>query len=101
MTLNIELDPQTEALLLAAAKRVGMSESELALRLVQVGLSMHDGVERAKIRADNQSTIDLFAKWREEGANMTPEQMEKENRFWEEFRESINEYRREQGMRQL
>ena len=101
MTLTIEFDDQTQARLAAEAKREGLAEPELVVKLVQVALSNQEDEERAKVSAENQSTLDLFAKWREEDANMTPEEIAEENRIWEEFQAGINQSRKEQGMRLL
>jgi hypothetical protein len=47
------------------------------------------------------ATTELMKKWREEDANMTPEEIEAENRLLDEVIEGINEVRRHSGMRTI
>ena len=101
MTLIIELDPQLEAKLAAAAKRKGLAEPKYLMKLLKDDLGNQVDESRAEQRVKNQSTIELFAKWREEDANMTPEEIEEDNRIQKEFEADINQSRMEQGMRLL
>jgi hypothetical protein len=49
----------------------------------------------------NTATLELMKKWREEDAKMTPEEIEAENRLFDEVIEGINEVRRHSGMRTI
>ncbi len=96
MTLNIELTPEQQARLAAAAKRAGLQPAKFATKLVTEHLP-DVGLEQK----DEDPTLALFAQWEQEDANMTPEEIEQERRLWEEFEKGINSTRQAQGMRQL
>lgn len=96
MILTIELTPEQQAQLAAAAKREGLQPAELAAKLVTDHLP-----ELAPEPKDLDPTLALFAQWEKEDASMTPEEIEQERRLWEEFEKDINATRQAQGMRQL
>ena len=95
MTLVIELSPEEEARLAAAAEREGLLPSELARKLVTQNLppTPPGGAE--------DPTLALFAQWEKEDANMTPEEIEQERRLWEEFKANINAERDRAGARRV
>ncbi len=99
MALTIELTPEQETQLAAAARREGVAPEELARRFVTDQLSTVT-VADAKTE-DEDPTLALFAQWAKEDAQKTPEESTAEDRLWEEFERSINEVRRATGMREL
>jgi hypothetical protein len=50
---------------------------------------------------NNTATLELMKKRKEESAKMTPEEIEAENRLFDEVIEGINEVRRNSGMRTI
>jgi hypothetical protein len=95
MALTIELTPEQEAQLAAAAKKEGLDPAEFARKLVTEHLPL------TVVGDEEDPTLALFAQWKEEDAQMTPEEIEQERRLWTEFETGVNETRRAQGMRQL
>jgi hypothetical protein len=63
----------------------------------KVSLVYDDSTPEKKTTA----TTELIKKWREEDAKMTPEEIEAENRLFDEVIEGINEVRRNSGMRTI
>jgi hypothetical protein len=53
------------------------------------------------MRPGETPTQALFRKWDEEAANMTDEECEQEHKFWEEFKQSIDEERIRAGIRTI
>ena len=93
MTLTIELSRNQEERLEAAARRQGLAPEELARKLFDEHLP--------PVTEEQDPTLALFAKWANEDARKTTEEVAKENQMWEEFEKGINAARQEQGMRQL
>jgi hypothetical protein len=63
--------------------------------------SNHTANSPNQVEHNNTATTELFKKWREEDAKMTPEEIEAENRLFDEIIEGINEVRRNSGMRTI
>jgi hypothetical protein len=96
MTLTIDLTPSEQARLAAAAPQEGILPAELARRLVSEHLP-----PPAEGKAGEDPTLALFAQWKRDDARMTPEEIEEEQRLWEQFVRGINQTREALGMRHL
>jgi hypothetical protein len=84
MSLTIELTPQEEARLAAAAQRDGLAPGEVVRNLLTEHLPPAEpDTERDPMRA-------LLSRWKLEDAAMTPDEVAEENRLWEEFKTNIN-----------
>ena len=96
MRLVIELTPEEEARLEAAAQQKGIAPQECARQLLTAHLPdlMPNGTQE-------DPTLAIFAKWQQEDALKTPEEAADEERLWKEFEKGINETRQSLGMRQL
>ena len=94
MSLMLELDPDEEVRLEAAARQKGLEPAELARKLVTEHLPPVLKEEEAM-----DPTLALFAQWDKEDAQMTPEELEEERRDFEEFKQNINAERRRAGSR--
>ena len=96
MSLTIELSPFEKAQLDAEAEREGLPVEELARKLVIRDLKQENGHVEAE-----DPTLALFRKWKEEDAEMTPEEVEGENALFDQFLKNVNETRASLGMRLL
>jgi len=107
MTITVNLTPMEEAQLSSEAIQNGLDTSELVQNLlrehlISTPLTSADKV-RIKLRQWQKETKtvtspaipahELFARWAEEDAQMTEEEMEAEDRLWEDFQKGINETR--------
>jgi hypothetical protein len=92
MTLTIELTPEEEARLQAAAREQGLEPAECAHRLLTEHLPAVDPEDR---------TLELFAAWDAEDATDDPEEIQRRNREWEELKAQMNETRTQLGMEPL
>jgi hypothetical protein len=96
MTLTISLTPEEEARLLAIARQRGIAPQECARQLIT------DHLPEATPNGMSQDpTLVLFAQWKQEDAQKSPDEAEDEERMWEEFERGVNETRTALGMRQL
>ncbi len=84
MTLIIDLTPEEEARLQAAARRQGIDPAECARRLLQQNLP--ESPPGAATRA-------LFAQWAREDATEDPAEIRAREVEWNETRRSLNEAR--------
>jgi hypothetical protein len=96
MTIAIELAPDVERRLIEAARDEGVAPADLASKVLADHLP-----QPKKLTAENDAMLALFDKWDEEDANMTPEEIEEENRSWEEFKRNINAERDRVGARRV
>ena len=96
MSITIELAPDQEARLAAAAKGQGLDPAALATRLVTEHLP-----PVAEHAEQQDPTLALFAQWEQEDANMTPEEIAQERRLWEEFKANVNVERDRAGARRV
>ena len=94
MTLTLELSPEQTARVEAEAKRNGSTAPDVVQCLIDEHLPPPS-------KPESDPTLALFEEWRKEDANMSEEEIEEEERFWVDFRESLNETRRACGMREL
>jgi hypothetical protein len=94
MTLSIELEPDEEARLAAAARREGLEPAELVRKLMIEHLPPVTPTEE-----DEDPTLALFAQWDREDAQMTPAEVEAARREFEEFKQNIDAERRRAGAR--
>jgi len=129
MTLNIELTPDQEARLQAAARQNGIAPAEVVKRLVEEHLPpLSSDTETAPsdpkaqvlallarwqaedhtpalpplpARNGETPTQALFRKWEEEEATITEEEREAEGRLWDDIQQGINAERAKSGMRTL
>jgi hypothetical protein len=96
MSLMIELSPDEQARLAAAAKQEGMAPAELARKV----LTDHLPPLPAEPHPEDP-TLALFRQWEAEGTARTPEEAARENELWEQFQTNVNETRATLGMRKL
>ena len=96
MSLMIELSPEVQSRLAAAAKQEGMAPEELARKL----LTDHLPPQPAEPQPEDP-TLALFRQWAEEDAKRTPEEAAQENELWEQFLTNVNETRAALGMRKI
>ena len=96
MSLMIELTPDEQARLAAAAQKEGVDPAELARKIVIQHLPSpgENGQEEDPMLA-------LFARWDGEDAAITPGEVAEENRLWEEFKTNINAERDRAGARRV
>lgn len=94
MSLILDLSPEEEARLKAAARQKGLKPAELARKLVTEHLPSVLQEEE-----ETDPTLALFAQWDKEDAKMTPEELEEERRDFEEFKQNINDERKRAGSR--
>jgi hypothetical protein len=94
MTLTLELSPEQKARVEAEAQRIGSTPPDVLEDLIDEHLPPANLSER-------DATLALFEQWRKEDENMTEEEIEQEEQFWVDFRESLNETRRACGMREI
>jgi hypothetical protein len=92
VTLTIDLTPEEEARLLAAARQAGTDVVECARQLL---------VERLPPIPLGQATRDLLRAWREEDATEDPEQIRRAEEELAEFKQALNETRAAAGARLL
>lgn len=92
MSINVELTPEEEARLRAAARRQGLAAEECARRMIAANL-----VDEPPA----YTTAELFALWAAEDATDDPEELAARQREWEELRDALNATRREAGARIL
>ena len=92
MTLTIELTPEEEARLQAAARSAGMDVAECARRVL---------AEHLPSAAPGQATRDLMRAWWEEDATDDPEEFRKAEEELAEFKAAMNETRAAAGARPL
>ena len=97
MTVTIELSPQEDARLAAAARRAGLPPREYAHKLV----SDHLPATEAENPVPEDPTLALFKLWEEEDAQMTPEEVAEAQREFEEFKDNINAERDRAGARRV
>ncbi len=96
MTLTIELGPEEEARLMAAARRAGLAPAVVAQKVLAEHLPLfpEDGTAE-------DPTLALFAQWDQEAAQMTPEEVQAAQQEFEEFKQSMNAERARAGSRVL
>lgn len=90
MALNLELSPEDEARLAAAARDRGLHPAECARQLLR---------EHLPPLAPGEATRALFAAWEAEDATDDPEEIAAREREWEEFKANINATRAAAGSR--
>jgi hypothetical protein len=113
MGLVITLSPEEERQLAEDAKQQGLEPSDYASKLLKGNLRPMTSEEKAlaKIRewqeaegmklGPHRTAREHFAQLEAEAASMTDEELEAEDRLWEEFMKGINETRAAMGMRLL
>jgi hypothetical protein len=92
MTLTIELTPDEEARLSAAAREAGIDAAECARRLL---------VESLPPPLPDQATLDLLRAWREEDATDDPEEIAAAEEELRAFKQAMNAPRVAAGARLL
>jgi hypothetical protein len=96
MSVVIELSPDEQARLAAAAEQEGVAPAELARKVLTKHLpALAEGPQ------PEDPTLALFRQWEAEGAARTPEEAAQENELWEQFQANVNETRALLGMRKL
>jgi len=93
MTLQIELTPEEEARLQAAARRNGVEPEECARRLLAEHLPV--------LSPGAQATLELLRAWREEDETTDPEALREAEAELAEFKEAMNAPRAAAGARLL
>ena len=83
--MNIDLPPDLEYRLQAEATRRGVDPSEVVRRLLS------DNLLPLPILAapEEDKTLALFAHWKAEEANLTPEQAAAEDAAWEQIMQNL------------
>lgn len=92
MTLTIELTPEEEASLRAAAQEAGVTPDECARRLL---------IEQLPPPVPGQATRALIRRWLEEDATDDPEEIRKAEEEQKAFEETMNATRAAAGARLL
>ena len=80
MSITIELNPQDEARLIAAAKAEGVDSAAIVQQLIHNYLPQPKAVINRAPDAENQRAIDLLRSWREEDATDDEEELERRDR---------------------
>lgn len=93
MTLTIDLSPAEEARLEAAARQKGLQPTAIIKELLTEHLPPATPAE--------DPMLALFARWDEEDAQMTPQEIAEENRSWEQFKDNVNAERDRTGARRV
>jgi hypothetical protein len=96
MNLIIDLNPIEEARISAAARQIGLAPADYVKKLVNEHMP-----SIVETKTENDPTLALFAQWDKEDAQMTSEEVEQENRTWEEFKTNINTERKRSGAREV
>jgi hypothetical protein len=99
MTLQIELTPEEEARLTAAAQEQGVDPAECARRVLSEHLPPIDSEDRSAKAKDR--TIELFEQWEAEDATDDPEEIARRIQEWEELKAGLNANRAATGERLL
>jgi hypothetical protein len=81
MTLTIDLTPEEEARLRAAAHSQGLDPAAYVKRTV---------IEHLPPLQPGAATLALFARWEAEDATEDPQEIAARNREWEELKSSMN-----------
>jgi hypothetical protein len=101
MTLTIELTPDEEERLTQAARREGLDAAALARKLLMSSLNgtadAHDLDARLRRWQEQDGTAllpvvptdVLFAQWAEEDARMTPQELQAEDRLWQDLEKRL------------
>jgi hypothetical protein len=92
MILTIELTPEQEARLRAAAQEAGLDATECARRVL---------TDNLPALPPGQATRDLLRTWQEEDATDDPEEIRKAEAELTAFKQGINAARAEAGARLL
>jgi hypothetical protein len=92
MTVSIELTPEEEARLQAAAQEQGLDPAECARRVLG---------EHLPALKRGEATRALFAAWAAEDATDDPKEIAQRNREWEELKAQMNASRAELGAEPL
>jgi hypothetical protein len=93
MTLTLDLTPTEEAQITAVAQSAGLTPTEAARKLLAQNLPP---VPDTLPQKTDDPTLALFAQWKAEDAQMTPEEAAEEQRLWEQFEQNVNETRKEE-----
>lgn len=94
MTLAISLSPDAERRLASKANAEGVDVSTLASRLLESAVQTLEMPADLKV-APPDATRELLKKWNEEAKTLSKEDMEREEREFQEFMENMNANRRE------
>jgi len=93
MTLTLQLTPETEARLRAAAQRDGLDPAVYAERmLVEYLPALEPGVgaaEHSPTPGPGATTLALFARWEAEDGTDDPEEIAARTREWEELKANL------------
>ena len=115
MSLLIHLSPTEEARLSDAAIQGGLAPEELAEKLLREHLASEPvptaDMVRAKLHQWQTETAtetfpatsshELFARWAEEDAKKTDEEIAAGDRLWQDYQHGIDDEREKSGMRTL
>ncbi len=93
LTIQIELNPDEEARLRAAARRNGVEPAECARQVLTEHLPPVPGA--------SQATLGLLRAWREEDETTDPEEIRKAEEELAEFKRAMNAPRAAAGARPL
>lgn len=115
MSIVINLTPLEEARLSDEATQTGMEASELVTKLLREHLTSWPvkpgDTVRARLRewqletetdtVHSSSAHELFARWADEDAQKTDEEIATGERIWEDYQRDVDDERRKAGMRTL
>jgi hypothetical protein len=93
MTLTLDLTPTEEAQITAVAQSAGLTPAEAARKLLTQNLPPVPGPISEETK---DPTLALFAQWKADDAQITPEEAAQEQRLWEQFEQNINETHNEE-----
>lgn len=100
MTLVIELTPEEEARLAAAAAQRGVEPAELARTIMAEHLPSVDNETEAE-RRKNAASIALLQSWLDEDATDDPEEIAAAERELSEFKQAVDAERERAGARRI
>jgi len=96
VSLTIDLAPAEEARLGEVARRLGVEPRDLARNLITDGLSTCPDLP-----GTDDPLLALLARWVQEDAGMTQEELDAERSGWEEFKANLNLERDRAGARRV
>lgn len=115
MSITINLTPTEEARLSTEAMQNGLATEELVQKLLREHLTAKPKPQvetvQARLRQWQEETRtetlpatsvrELFARWAEEDAQKTNEEIAADEHLWQDYRKGIDDERRGAGMRTL
>ena len=115
VSIIVNLTPAEEARLLAEAQQSGLAAQDLEARVLRKHLMYEAMTPVGRVQASlrqwqietqtemfpDTSAHELFARWAEEDAYKTDEEIAANDRLWQDFQQGIDDERGNAGMRTL